>query len=205
MAEDMILDGGIMIATAAPAAQQIVYLDFDGELTSYNGEILTVDEVEVKDSSLTENALQKLLTSTYRAYSTKEDDPTEYLIEEFYFTDIIYAHNGSLEYNMQKLLNSNKDKEKEQEGTVELLKKSDELKGLIKTAPWAYEKEVRLIVKLAQTEDTPEKIAVKFPDNAQGISVTLGPVNSYIKLLEVECGKSSLTNQISNEFTARFI
>lgn len=161
--------------------------------------------VRVKFSQKIMNALQKLLTSTYRAYSTKEDDPTEYLIEEFYFTDIIYAHNGSLEYNMQKLLNSNKDKEKEQEGTVELLKKSDELKGLIKTAPWAYEKEVRLIVKLAQTEDTPEKIAVKFPDNAQGISVTLGPVNSYIKLLEVECGKSSLTNQISNEFTARFI
>ena len=52
MAEDMILDGGIMIATAAPAAQQIVYLDFDGELTSYNGEILTIDHVAVEDSGL---------------------------------------------------------------------------------------------------------------------------------------------------------
>ena len=49
----MILDGGIMIATAAPAAvQQIVYLDFDGELTSYNGEILTIDHVAVEDSGL---------------------------------------------------------------------------------------------------------------------------------------------------------
>ena len=52
MAEDMILDGGIMIATAAPAVQQIVYLDFDGELTSYNGEILTIDHVAVEDSGL---------------------------------------------------------------------------------------------------------------------------------------------------------
>ena len=69
--------------------------------------------VRVKFSQKIMNALQKLLTSTYRAYSTKEDDPTEYLIEEFYFTDIIYAHDGSLEYNMQKLLNSNKAKEED--------------------------------------------------------------------------------------------
>ena len=35
-------------------AIQYVYLDFDGESTSYNREILTVDNVEVQDSSLTE-------------------------------------------------------------------------------------------------------------------------------------------------------
>ena len=34
-------------------AVQYVYLDFDGELTSYNGEILTIDNVAVKDFSLT--------------------------------------------------------------------------------------------------------------------------------------------------------
>ena len=65
--------------------------------------------VRVKFSQKMMNALQKMLKSTCRAYSTKEGDSTEYLIEEFYFSDIIYAHNGSLEYNMQKLFNSNKD------------------------------------------------------------------------------------------------
>ena len=44
----------------------------------------------------------------------------------------------------------------------------------------------------------------EFPDNAQGISVTIGSVNSNIKQLDVECGKSRLTNQISGEFLARF-
>ena len=38
-------------------AVQYVYLDFDGELTSYNGEILTIDNVAVKDFSLTEKML----------------------------------------------------------------------------------------------------------------------------------------------------
>ena len=33
--------------------QQIIYLDFDGELTSYCGEILTIDNVEVSNSKLT--------------------------------------------------------------------------------------------------------------------------------------------------------
>ena len=33
-------------------AVQYIYLDFDGELTSYNGEILSIDNVEVQDSNL---------------------------------------------------------------------------------------------------------------------------------------------------------
>ena len=71
MAEDMILDGGIMIATAAPAAVQYVYLDFDGELTSYNGEILTVDEVEVKDSSLTEERIANIVAELNAQYAAQ--------------------------------------------------------------------------------------------------------------------------------------
>ena len=34
------------------AVQQIIYLDFDGALTSYDGEILSLDNVEVQDSGL---------------------------------------------------------------------------------------------------------------------------------------------------------
>ena len=35
-------------------AVQYVYLDFDGELTDYNGEILTIEGVEVRDPQLTQ-------------------------------------------------------------------------------------------------------------------------------------------------------
>ena len=52
MEQQIIANGGLQYVPQI--AVQYVYLDFDGELTSYNGEILTVDEVEVKDSSLTE-------------------------------------------------------------------------------------------------------------------------------------------------------
>ena len=34
-------------------AVQYIYLDFDGESTSYNGEIFTLENVEVQNSALT--------------------------------------------------------------------------------------------------------------------------------------------------------
>ena len=43
MADQTILDGGLQYVPQI--AIQYIYLDFDGELTSYNGEILTVDDV----------------------------------------------------------------------------------------------------------------------------------------------------------------
>ena len=41
--------------------QQVVYLDFDGEWTSYYGEILTVDNVEVSNSKLTIERIHKII------------------------------------------------------------------------------------------------------------------------------------------------
>ena len=43
----LIQSGGVQTVTQL---NQIVYLDFDGEYTSYNGEILNVDGVVVEDS-----------------------------------------------------------------------------------------------------------------------------------------------------------
>ena len=51
------------------ATVQYVYLDFDGELTSYNGEILTVDNVEVKDSSLTEERIADIVAELNAQYA----------------------------------------------------------------------------------------------------------------------------------------
>ena len=53
--ENMIIAnaGGIQFVLQDQPAKQVVYLDFDEELTSYNGEILVVENVVVQDSSLT--------------------------------------------------------------------------------------------------------------------------------------------------------
>ena len=52
-------------------AVQYMYLDFDGELTSYNGEILTVDNVEVKDSSLTEERIAYIVAELNAKYAAQ--------------------------------------------------------------------------------------------------------------------------------------
>ena len=56
-----IADGGLQ--SVPQVAVQYVYLDFDGELTRYDGEILTVDRVEVKDSSLTEERIAHIVAA----------------------------------------------------------------------------------------------------------------------------------------------
>ena len=63
-------DGGLQVVPQIAVDQQIIYLDFDGELTSYNGEILTVDNVEVQHSELSEewiNNILKVLNEKYFA------------------------------------------------------------------------------------------------------------------------------------------
>ncbi len=52
-------------------AVQYVYLDFDGELTSYNGEILTIDTVEVQDSALTEERIASIIAELNAKYSSQ--------------------------------------------------------------------------------------------------------------------------------------
>ena len=69
MEQPIIANGGLQYVPQI--AVQYVYLDFDGELTSYNGEILTIDDVEVKDSSLTEKRIANILAELNAQYAAK--------------------------------------------------------------------------------------------------------------------------------------
>ena len=63
-------DGGVQYVPQIAVVQQIIYLDFDGELTSYKGEILTVENVEVKASSLTEERIAGIVSSLNAMYAS---------------------------------------------------------------------------------------------------------------------------------------
>lgn len=67
MMELFVADGGLQYVSQISI--QYVYLDFDGELTRYNGEVLTVDEVAVKDSSLTDERIAGILTELNAKYA----------------------------------------------------------------------------------------------------------------------------------------
>ena len=69
MEQQIFADGGVQ--TVPEIAVQYVYLDFDGALTSYNGEILTVDDVEVQDSSLTEERILKIIAELNKKYAAQ--------------------------------------------------------------------------------------------------------------------------------------
>ncbi|MBQ7402341.1 MAG: AIDA repeat-containing protein [Lentisphaeria bacterium] len=61
----LIQSGGVQTVTQL---NQIVYLDFDGEYTSYNGEILNVDGVVVEDSKLTEERIAEIVAALNEKY-----------------------------------------------------------------------------------------------------------------------------------------
>ena len=69
MEQQSIANGGLQYVPQI--AEQYVYLDFDGELTSYNGEILTVDNVEVQDSSLTEERIFNIVSALNEKYAAQ--------------------------------------------------------------------------------------------------------------------------------------
>ena len=69
MEQQMIANGGLQIVPQI--AVQYVYLDFDGELTSYNGEILTVDNMVVKDSSLTKERIAHIVAELNAKYASQ--------------------------------------------------------------------------------------------------------------------------------------
>ena len=71
MEQQNIANGGMQIVIPNLKEQQIIYLDFDGELTSYNGEILTIDNVIVQNSSLTEKRIANIVAQLNAQYSAK--------------------------------------------------------------------------------------------------------------------------------------
>ena len=66
-----IANGGVQYIPQITAVQY-VYLDFDGELTSYNGELLTVENVEVLHSELTEERIENILDELNRKYAAED-------------------------------------------------------------------------------------------------------------------------------------
>ena len=52
------------------AVQQIIYLDFDGALTSYDGEILSLDNVEVQDSGLEAQRIALITAALNEKYAS---------------------------------------------------------------------------------------------------------------------------------------
>ena len=65
----MQVNGGIQYVPQI--AVQYVYLDFDGELTSYNGEILTVENVEVIDSKLSAERIAAIVAELNTQYASQ--------------------------------------------------------------------------------------------------------------------------------------
>lgn len=83
MKQHNIVDGGVQFVPQFTV--QYVYLDFDGELTSYNGEILAVDNVEVENPSLTEECIANIVSELNAEYIaqniiflTERPEGTEY-------------------------------------------------------------------------------------------------------------------------------
>ncbi|MBR2509950.1 MAG: AIDA repeat-containing protein [Lentisphaeria bacterium] len=70
MKQQMIADGGMQYVLQITALEQVVYLDFDGELTDYNGEILTVNDVEVADSGLGTERIEKIVSALNKKYAS---------------------------------------------------------------------------------------------------------------------------------------
>ncbi len=68
MQEPIIANGGVQMVPQI-AAVQYVYLDFDGEVTDYNGEILSVENVEVADSLLTQTRIADIVTELNALYA----------------------------------------------------------------------------------------------------------------------------------------
>ena len=62
----MDINGGLQMIPQIAA--QIIYLDFDGELTSYNGEILSIDNVAVQDSCLAADRIHAIVTQLNAKY-----------------------------------------------------------------------------------------------------------------------------------------
>ena len=71
MEEQNITSGGLQYVPQIAETVQYVYLDFDGESTSYNGEILTIEDIEVTNSELTEKRIETIVSSLNAQYAEK--------------------------------------------------------------------------------------------------------------------------------------
>ena len=70
MEQQIIANGGMQYMPQLAVAQQLIYLDFDGELTDYNGEILTVNDVEVIEPELSQERIEKIVSELNEKYAS---------------------------------------------------------------------------------------------------------------------------------------
>lgn len=70
MSHEIITKGGIQYVSAIASAEQVVYLDFDGELTDYNGEILTVNDVEIIIPELSPERIADIISELNKKYAS---------------------------------------------------------------------------------------------------------------------------------------
>ena len=70
MEQQIISNGGVQYVPQVTAVQY-VYLDFDGELTSYDGEILTVDNVVVEDSKISAERIADIAAELNAKYASQ--------------------------------------------------------------------------------------------------------------------------------------
>ena len=66
--QEFTANGGLQYTLPAPV--QIVYLDFDGALTRYDGTLLTVENVTVQSSGLTEKRIAEIVSRLNAAYAS---------------------------------------------------------------------------------------------------------------------------------------
>ena len=96
MKKELITQGGV--ATLPQLSVQTILLDFDGELTRYDGEILTVDRVEVEDSGLTQERIGTVISRlneefaalnvSFTADPAEAEAAGEYIYKAFYANGI---------------------------------------------------------------------------------------------------------------------
>ena len=68
---ELIADGGIQYVPQITGSQQLIYLDFDGEVTSYNGEILELNNIEIAPSQISADRINSIVKNLNNLYNEK--------------------------------------------------------------------------------------------------------------------------------------
>ena len=66
-----LIESGGLQSVSNIAVQQVIYLDFDGEMTHYDGEILSVDNVIVKNSGITPERIVDIVAELNAKYAAQ--------------------------------------------------------------------------------------------------------------------------------------
>ena len=93
--EEKMFDGGLQFVPQI--AVQKIYLDFDGEQTHYDGEILTVENVEVKAPRIAESRIVSILSELNARYAEKNVEFVTERPEDTEFSTIYIGRTNAFE------------------------------------------------------------------------------------------------------------